>query len=85
MNNREIIKLLERCWPEPVEVFKTDVQDGSQADRLVALLRQHFPGSKINFDLDDCDKILRLAGADIAPASVISVMQDKGFRCWELA
>lgn len=37
-----------------------------------------------NFDLDDCDKILRIEGtAEIAP-SVIRLLQDAGFDCEEL-
>ena len=48
-----------------IEVFKTNVQEFSEAQKLVALLRKHFPNSKINFDLDDCDKVLRVEGNNL--------------------
>jgi hypothetical protein len=67
-----------------VEVFRTNVQEISQANRLVALLHQHFPGSKINFDLEDCDKILRVEGNDFLSIKVMRLIEAHGFCCWEL-
>ena len=64
-----------------IEVFKTNVQEIDQARRLVALLLDHFPGSKINFDLDDCDKVLRVEGKNFAIAKVISIVRENGFNC----
>jgi len=43
-----------------IEVFKTNVQEISQANKIVAVLLEHFPGSRINFDMHDCDKVLRV-------------------------
>ena len=43
-----------------VKVFKTDVQDGVTAGYIIFLLQQRFSNCRINFDLDDCDKILRM-------------------------
>ena len=43
-----------------VEVFKTNVETGEQAERLAILIRENFPEYSVNFDLDDCDKILRV-------------------------
>ena len=42
-----------------VEVFKTNVQEADESDKIILKLLEHFPDSQINFDLDDCDKILR--------------------------
>jgi hypothetical protein len=64
-----------------VEVFKTNVQEFSEAQKLVALLRRHFPGTKINFDLDDCDKVLRLEGNNLRIEKVMSLVTGKGFLC----
>ena len=47
-----------------IEVFKTNVEKTNDADKMVRLLLEHFPQSKINFDLHDCDKILRVEGKD---------------------
>lgn len=64
-----------------VEVFKTDIRKTSQAKAIISLLRQHFPGSIINFDLEDCDKILRVEGTDLLPERVVVLIQKKGFTC----
>jgi hypothetical protein len=45
-----------------IEVFKTNVEEAVQAEKLVDILLDHFPDNKINFDLHDCDKILRVEG-----------------------
>ena len=48
-----------------VEIFKTNVDDHSQAQQIIALLKHHFPAFFINFDLHDCDKIPRVKGESI--------------------
>jgi hypothetical protein len=64
-----------------VEIFKTNVQEFSEAQKLVALLRRHFPDSKINFDLDDCDKVLRVEGSNLRIEKVMTLVMEKGFLC----
>ena len=64
-----------------VEIFKTNVQEFSEAQKLVALLRRHFPESKINFDLDDCDKVLRVEGNNLRIEKVMTLVKEKGFLC----
>jgi hypothetical protein len=64
-----------------VEVFKTNVQEFSEAQKLVVLLRRHFPDSKINFDLDDCDKVLRVEGSNLRIEKVMTLVMEKGFLC----
>ncbi|MDB5247590.1 MAG: hypothetical protein JWQ40_1984 [Segetibacter sp.] len=46
-----------------VEVFKTNVTDKHQATILVDQIHRSFTGYKANFDLEDCDKILRIASS----------------------
>ena len=48
-----------------VEVFKTNVQEVDDANKIIQKLLEHFPNYKINFDLDDCDKILRIESPKI--------------------
>ena len=64
-----------------VEVFKTNVQEEDQSKTLIQKLLEHFPQSKINFDLDDCDKILRAEGIDIQPEKMIEVLNSNGYEC----
>jgi hypothetical protein len=44
-----------------VEVFKTNVADRERAQWLVDQIERNFANCKVNFDLDDCDRILRVA------------------------
>jgi hypothetical protein len=64
-----------------VEVFKTDVQERVHAERLVKLLLSHFPDGKINFDLEDCDRILRVANCHILPLRIIELVNAEGYQC----
>ena len=64
-----------------VEVFKTNVQLHEQADQLASVLRGRFDFSKINFDLDDCDKILRVEGKQICVETIIEILNTHGLQC----
>ena len=67
-----------------IEVFKTNVEEACHAKNIIALLLQHFPGSKINFDLHDCDKILRVEGENFIAEKVIGLVAENGFSCMVL-
>jgi len=64
-----------------VEVFKTNVEQQQDAAMLLSVLSQGFPLHKINFDLDDCDNILRVEGANIMPDRIIGVLISNGYQC----
>jgi hypothetical protein len=64
-----------------VEIFKTNIEDNSIAENLIRDLNSHFPHSKINFDLDDCDKILRIESEIVIPEAVAEIVTCKGFIC----
>lgn len=64
-----------------VEVFKTNVYDEEESRVLLEKLLIHFPGKKINFDLEDCDKILRVEGNDILPGRIIALLIAHGHVC----
>jgi hypothetical protein len=55
-----------------VEVFKTNVQHRKQASDLVNSLLREFPDFKINVDLADCDKILRIESDKNVESCVIT-------------
>ncbi len=67
-----------------VEVFKTNVNNNKVAKSILSLLKREFPNYKINFDLEDCDKILRIEGEKISNESIISHLYGLGFVCLEL-
>jgi len=67
-----------------IEVFKTNVQEVEQSNMIVEKLLEHFPNSLINFDLEDCDKILRIHAAAISNHKIIYLMNSFGYQCEEL-
>lgn len=62
-----------------VEVFKTNVEDPHHAAMLVACIHKTFAGYRANFDLEDCDKILRVKSAGVIQSHVlIELLDDLG-------
>lgn len=43
-----------------VQVFRTNIESLKGADRLKEELSALYPSSMVSFDLEDCDKILRI-------------------------
>ena len=64
-----------------IEIFKTNVDTVRQAETILTLLHRHFPSTEINFDLEDCDKILRVKGEKICSSCIIRVLMIKGIEC----
>jgi len=68
-----------------IEVFKTDVKNKIQAARIVNLLKEMYSEARINFDLNDCDKILRVEGIEAAHTkTIVSDLNKLGFKCESL-
>lgn len=63
-----------------VEVFKTNIDNAEQADSIKNIILEHFPYYKINFDLGDCDKILRVE-VSISPNAIIDIVKGHNYIC----
>ena len=68
-----------------VEVFKTNVQHRELAEQLAAILCGQFAFSKISFDLEDCDKVLRVESKQICVETIIEILSTHGLECEILA
>lgn len=64
-----------------VEIFKTNVQKKIQGKMLLRILYEAFPSLKINFDLSDVDKVLRVEGENITALRIIILVKEHGFKC----
>ena len=67
-----------------IYVFKTTVKNKKQVRQLSPLLNDLLEQSKWNFDLADCDKILRIESSREVPEAVTRLLQENGFDCMEL-
>jgi hypothetical protein len=64
-----------------VEVFKTNVNDPDHAKLLIDQIHATFLDYTANFDLEDCDKILRVKSAEepIQVLSLVVLIKNFGF------
>lgn len=67
-----------------IYVFKTSVQRRKDVLQLQPVLNDLLSSSNWNFDLDDCDKILRIDSPTEITPSVTRLLQEAGFDCEEL-
>jgi len=64
-----------------VEVYKTNVRHKRQAKKILNVLSEQFPMFSINFDLEDCDKILRVEGKNIPQKKIVRTVTENGYQC----
>lgn len=64
-----------------VEVFKTNVQKKTQSKMLLSVLSEVYPSLKMNFDLSDCDKVLRIEGDNMEACEIRLLVKKYGFMC----
>jgi tRNA G26 N,N-dimethylase Trm1 len=65
-----------------IEVFKTNVQNKTQAKRILNSLKRMFSEASVNFDLYDCDKILRVEGIkESCIQTIVTGLNNLGFEC----
>ena len=68
-----------------VLVFKTSVEKNKEVIQLRPHLDQLInPSGRWNFDLEDCDNILRVETPKVAPGLVIDTLAERGYLCEEL-
>lgn len=65
-----------------VEVFKTNIASNKKADWVLGILQDRFPGLELNFDLEDCDNILRVGAMDRKEIArnIIKTVRAQGFK-----
>ena len=67
-----------------IAVFKTGVRTQGDADYLIKIMENQYPGYEINFDLEDCDHVLRIKGEEIKNKDIIALFRKEGFMCTKL-
>ncbi len=67
-----------------IEIFKTNVQKKSETNYVIATIKKQFPDYIINFDLEDCDKILRVEAFKLEPKDIINYLNCLGYICIKL-
>jgi hypothetical protein len=65
-------------------VFKTSVKTKIQAKQLKQHIDEILPKAKYNFDLEDCDRILRIESEENIVLRIIDLLRIHKFSCEEL-
>lgn len=64
-----------------IEIFKTNVQTTTESVAVMEHLSRQFPNYSINFDLEDCDRILRIEADEVVCGTVSECVSKLGFSC----
>ena len=67
-----------------IYVFKTSVKTKSQVKKLQPHINKVVPNEKWNFDLEDCDKILRMDTEENIVLKITGLLNIHKFYCEEL-
>jgi hypothetical protein len=67
-----------------VLVFKTDVKNEQHVDQVQSILNTVQAIREWNFDLDDCDNILRVVANGLPARRVEELLNAAGISCKEL-
>lgn len=65
-----------------IEVFKTNVRHRAIANMLIDRIHETCSHYKATFDLEDCDRILRVKSStdELEPQVLISILEEFGFH-----
>lgn len=74
-----IIKMVKMVY-----VFKTSVKTKKDVRQLTSKLNEFIPDAKWNFDLEDCDNILRVDSQEVKAQHIIDFLNAHKYDCIEL-
>ncbi len=63
-------------------MFKTNVVANDEAERILRTIHHCFEGYRANFDLQDCDRILRVQSGNgpLQPEKIIGLLNGLGYE-----
>jgi hypothetical protein len=67
-----------------IYVFRTSVKTKNEVNKLKPHINKVLPSEKWNFDLEDCDKILRIDSKEDIVLRTIDLLNIHKFFCEEL-
>lgn len=64
-----------------IGVFKTNIETPEARQTLIQALSTSFTVGNCHVDLEDCDKVLRIADLEVAEQVIIAFVRKQGFMC----
>jgi hypothetical protein len=76
-------KLINTTIMTQIEIFKTNVSNERDASIIANQLKKSAPGYNINFDIEDCDRIMRIESINqkVNIESIIELLNKNNFTC----
>jgi hypothetical protein len=62
-------------------IFKTSVHTEAHVHQVATLFRPVKSIKQWSFDLEDCDRILRVVASDLEPESIAQLLSNAGVAC----
>jgi len=65
-----------------IEIFKTNVEEKEVANEIIEVIQKSFHDHKANFDLQDCDRILRVVSVNecLQTMRIIDLIKAMGYH-----
>lgn len=64
-----------------IEIFATDIATTEIANLIFEQLQSIWPDARVVFDLEDCDKILKIENSEIDAEGIIHLVAKYGYQC----
>lgn len=64
-----------------IGIFKTNIGNLEERRQMIQAIASSFPVGSCHVDLDDCDKVLRIADLQVAEDIIVEFVQKQGFEC----
>lgn len=66
---------------DQILIFKTNVNAKEHVQRVEAVLQSISVVKRWNFDLEDCDRILRIVASNLQPALIETLLRKESIFC----
>lgn len=63
-----------------IEIFKTNLINAKQCNDVKATLKQVLPNARIVFDLEDCDRILKIDVQHLNAGVIKQIIRSQGYE-----
>lgn len=69
-----------------IVVYKTTVKNRATAESITYSIHQQFPDYEVSFDLEDCDKVLRVENGNgsVNEGKIQAILRSYGYRMEKL-
>ncbi len=80
----DITEVYRELAPKKILVFKTNINTPHRAKAAKNIIDKLLPNIKWNFDLEDCDNILRIESEHDISVNITEKLKDFDIQCSEL-